>query len=133
MGEKVNTDGLTSRWAVARQHKVGIEEMLVLTAVRVPKHANLLKQFMAWCTDHGATWSWKDSDRAMQHLRIMIRSLQSASLPPGKPPKGYDDLQPLIDRFIYVRSDDKDDVSLIPPRATTPAAQVHITSDDETP
>ena len=132
LGSAINADGLTTRWTTVKQHKDAIEELLVLTQGRVPKHAKLLKQFIAWCGTHGVTWSWKDSDRAMQHLRAMLRSLQSYSLPPGKAPKNYDDLQLLIDKFIEARNEDHDDVALIPTQSS-PTVQLDVRSDDETP
>ena len=132
LGDRPNADGLTTKWSIVRKYIDALEELLVLTAGRVPKHALLLKQFISWLQTHGVAWSWKDSDRAMQHLRCMLRSLQSQSLPPGRAPKGYDDLQPLIDKFIDARSDIKDDVSLIPSSSSRSLCQVQI-SDDERP
>ena len=131
LGDKINADGLTTRWSTVRQHSAAIDELLVMTAGRVPKHANLLKQFIEWLKSHGVNWSWKDADRAMQHFRSMIRSLQHSSLT-GKAPKNYDDLQPLVDKFIDARKDDEE-VSIVAQPHKFSKRPLQVASSDDEP
>jgi hypothetical protein len=132
LGDKVNADGLTTRWAKVRECSAAIEELLVMTAGRVPKHANLLKQFIAWLTSHGVNWSWKDADRAMQHFRSMIRSLQNSSLT-GKAPKSFEDLQPLVDKFIDARKDGEEEVSIVAQPHKFSKRPLQVASSDDEP
>jgi len=127
-------NGHTSRWSVIKKHFRLMQDLLDITQGKVVKHAKFLTQFISWLQSHGITWAWKDCDRAIQHFRCMLRTLREKSLPPSTSPRGYPELQVLIDKFVHARAavDEPKEVQIVPrrPRAEF---QVQVHSEDEAP
>ena len=131
----IDKNGKTSKWHIIIKHFKIIQDLLDITGGHVIKHAKFLEQFIIRLGQHNIVWSWQDSDRAVQHLRCMLRTLREKSLPPSLAPKGHGQLQILIDKFIVAREScsTADDLQVVPipaketktptstPTETTPA------------
>ena len=129
---KINKDNHTSRWSVVQKHMPLISDLLDSSQGRVPKQASFLEQFIAWLGNLGIVWAWKDADRAIQHLRCMIRSLASLSASsPAIAPKAYPQLQILIDKIVSARHAAKtSDVAIVPIVPKKARTSIHVDTSD---
>ena len=129
----IDKNGKTSKWHIIIKHFKIIQDLLDITGGHVIKHAKFLEQFIIWLGQHNIVWSWQDSDRAVQHLRCMLRTLREKSLPPSLAPKGHGQLQILIDKFIVAREScsTADDLQVVPiPAKETKTFHVDSDGDD---
>ena len=110
-----------------------LNDILDTTVGFVPKQARFLCQSIKWLEDHGVTWKWSDADHSMQHLRCQLRTIAAQSQPPSTAPKGYPELQILIDKrgAARLRSDEVE-VEVVPQKPK-PAKRIRPDSDDDVP
>ena len=81
------------------------------------------KQFETFLRSHGYTWSSNDIENAVNRFRLYFSSLLQLARDRKEPPRGYKDMQCLVDK-TYVERRYAD--GTVQPRARTPSTNLEI-------
>ena len=103
-------------------------------AGRIPRQKILHAQFSDWLASQTPpiVWAFKDTDRAIMHVRTMLQSLQGLKRNKRQAPRSYGKLQIIIDKMVVDTSDvDGSDVVAELPAPVPVANSPSLNSDSE--
>ena len=157
----ISPSGSCSCWKHIKEYSFLISVFLDATEGRAPKQKSFARQFEIFLRGHGHNWSHNDIENACNRFRIYFSTLLGAARETKSPPRGYADMQCLVDKVYverinnqefqiapvqqyivplqqqvvpaqqYVAETDDSEIEEIPPKVKPPVPRIFITDDDD--
>eukprot|EP00959_Pyramimonas_sp_CCMP1952_P218525 4570480-Pyramimonas_sp.AAC.1 len=112
---KVSSNSITSDWPKIAKNIQILISLLEASGGLIPKHASLRTSFCKWLAGNNYKWRYKDAEKNVYHLRVMIGTMHALKRDNKPVPKSFQQLQVLVD---MIKIEDNTSV----PATSAPAA-----------
>ena len=104
---KVAKNGQSSEWGIFDRCFSTLNDLADAGVGRVPRQKTLHSQFEEWLGNQipPIVWAFKDSDRAVMHIRTMLQSLQGLKRNQRPAPRNHAKLQIIVDKMVVDSSE----------------------------
>ena len=104
---KIAKNGQSSEWGIFDRCFSTLNDLADAGVGRVPRQKTLHSQFAEWLSNQipPIVWAFKDSDRAVMHIRTMLQSLQGLKRNQRNAPRNHAKLQIIVDKMVVDSSE----------------------------
>ena len=104
---KIAKNGQSSEWGIFDRCFSTLNDLADAGVGRVPRQKTLHSQFAEWLSNQipPIVWAFKDSDRAVMHIRTMLQSLQGLKRNQRQAPRNHAKLQIIVDKMVVDSSE----------------------------